>query len=186
MRQISEKQYAQFTSKERLNLTMAALSRGDHAEADRLWQTCPRHRYIAHDFEYTLSVNAVITLGMIFFEKCVWHYNLIKKAEMFIMHAEEDQEFEHREGHKELANQSRRLVELATKAENAHISKLKGLYEGFKQFCIAQGIDNGIMLKSVPVNDCCHDIDFLLASNIEANTQYAGQIKKFFSEHWHF
>ncbi len=41
-RTVRYNQYTQFTPKERLNLTFAALSRGDEAEADRLWQTCPR------------------------------------------------------------------------------------------------------------------------------------------------
>lgn len=36
MRQIHDNQYTQFTPKERLNLTFAALSRGDTIEADRL------------------------------------------------------------------------------------------------------------------------------------------------------
>ena len=74
MRQINDNKYNKFTTKERLNLTFAALSRGDEAEADRLWQTCPRHRYVAHDFEYTLGVSALTMLGSLFFEKCVRNF----------------------------------------------------------------------------------------------------------------
>lgn len=42
MRQIKDDQYKLFTPKERFNLTLAALSRGDKIEAERLWRKCPR------------------------------------------------------------------------------------------------------------------------------------------------
>jgi len=73
---------------------MAALSRADKTEANRLWQTCPRHKYLAYDFEYTLGVNCAIMLSGLFFQKCVLHYNNIMKVDIFIMGCEQDLEFE--------------------------------------------------------------------------------------------
>ncbi len=186
MRHINDQQYSQFTPKERLNLTIAALSRGDESEADRLWQTCPRYRYDTHDFQYTLSVDALMILSGVFFEKCVLHYNRIKKAEIFIMSSEYDLEFEEKEGMEDFANQSRKLIGLANKAFNLNVSCIKGLFEGFKQFCIDADLDSENILKTIPIKDCCHDIDLLLSNKIEMDMQYVAFIKGYFSEHWHF
>lgn len=186
MRQIQDQQYTQFTAKERINLTIAALARGDEAEADRLWKTCPRYKYDAHDFEYTLGVDALIVLGALFFQKCVLHYNLIKKVDTFIMGSEQDLEFEETAGFNDLAKKIRDLIELATKAQNVHISKIKGLFNGFKQFCFSVGLDDENILKTIPIKDCCHDLDILLGAEIEVDMQYMNHIKDFFLEHWHF
>ncbi len=186
MRQIHDNQYAQFTSKERLILTFAALSRGDEIEADRLWQTCPRHRYVAHDFEYTLGFSALTMLGALFFEKCVMHYNLIKRAELLIIGYEQDLEYEEKEGFNDLVNQSRKFIGTVKTAQLTHISKLKGLFEGFRQFCSAEGFDSENILKTVPIAGCCHDLGSLLIStDIQMDSQYVHQVKNFFLEHWH-
>ena len=185
MRQIHDNQYTQFTPKERLNLTFAALSRGDETEADRLWQTCPRHRYVAHDFEYTLGVSALTMLGSLFFEKCVMHYNLIKRAELLIMGAEQDLEYEEKEGFIDFANQSRKFIEIVNTAQKAHTSKLKGLFEGFRRFCSDESLNSVDILKTIPVESCCHDLAILLASDIQIDSQYVTQMKDFFLEHWH-
>lgn len=184
MRQIHDNQYAQFTTKERLNLTFSALSRGDEIEADRLWETCPRHRYVAHDFEYTLGVSALTMLGALFFEKCVMHYNLIKRAELLIMSSEQDLEHEEKEGFSDLANQSRKFIAVLKKTQQAHISKLKGLFEGFGRFCSEEGVDSENILKTIPLAGCCHDLDMLLVSDIQIDLQYVNEVKDFFLEHW--
>ncbi|MGX6643247.1 hypothetical protein [Legionella pneumophila] len=185
MRQIHDNQYTHFTPKERLNLTFAALSRGDEAEADRLWQTCPRHRYVAHDFEYTLGVSALTMLGALFFEKCIMHYNLIKRGELLIMGAEQDLEYEEKEGFSDCANQSRKFIAIVNTAQKVHTSKLKGLFEGFRQFCSDENLDSENILKTIPVEVCCHDLDALLMSDIQTDSQYTNQVKDFFFEHWH-
>lgn len=184
MRQIHDNQYAQFTPKERLNLTFSALSRGDETEADRLWETCPRHRYVAHDFEYTLGVSALTMLRALFFEKCVMHYNLIKRAELLIMGTEQDLEYEEREGFSDVANQSRRFIEIVKTSQQAHISKLKGLFEGFKLFCSEVGFDSENILKTTSIKECCHDLKILLSSDIKMDLEYVNQAKYFFLEHW--
>jgi hypothetical protein len=186
MRQIHDNQYTQFTSKERLNLTFSALSRGDKIETDRLWQTCPRHRYVAHDFEYTLGVSALTMLGSLFFEKCVMHYNLIKRAELLIMGAEQDLEYEEKEGFSDCANQSRKFIAIVHIAQKAHTSKLKGLFEGFRRFCSNENLDSENILKTIPIEGCCHDLAILLASNIQIDSQYANQVKDSFLQHWNF
>lgn len=186
MRQIQDQQYIQFTPKERLNLTMAALSRGDETEANRLWQTCPRYKYTAYDFEYTLSVTSAMMLGSLFFQKCILHYNNIKRADTIIIGNEQDLEFEEEKKLHDLANQTKNLINRVKKTQNKLISKLKGLFAGFKQFCSVVEFDYEYILQTIPLKECCHDLDILLATNNEPDTQYANQIQNYFQDLWHF
>ncbi len=141
--------------------------------------------YIAHDFEYTLGVSALTMLGALFFEKCIMHYNLIKRAELLIMGAEQDLEYEEKEGFSDFANQSRKFIAIVNTAQKVHILKLKGLFEGFRQFCSDENLDSENILKTIPVEVCCHDLDALLMSDIQTDSQYTNQVKDFFFEHWH-
>jgi hypothetical protein len=186
MRQINDKQYSQFTAKERLNLTIAALSRNDETEADRLWHTCPRYSYRAHDFEYTLGVNAVFFLRAVFFEECVFHYNLVKKVETSILSYEQDLEFEEKEYLNELGTQTKKLIAIANKAQAICIARIKGLFEGFNSFCSDIGLYGESILKTMAIKNCCHDLDILLSMDIETDISYAIQVKKFFSDSWYF
>lgn len=186
MRQIHDQQYTRFTPNERLNLTLAALTRGDKTEADRLWQTCPRHQYHAHDFVYTLRLNAVMLLNSLFFEKCVFHYNQIKKIEGFILEAEHDLAYEEEKNMKEIVNETQKLIEHTQKTLNTHLSHLKGLFEGFKLFCAETCLDYKNVINMTSIKNCCHDFDLLLESEIEADRQYVEQIRDFFFEYWHF
>lgn len=185
MRQIHDNQYTQFTPKERLNLTFAALSRGDETEADRLWQTCPRYTYVAHDLEYTLGVSALTMLGSLFFEKCVLLYNLIKRVELLILGYEQDLEYEEKEGLNDFANQSRNLIEIVSISQKANLSKLKGLFEGFRQFCLNKNLDSETILKTTSIEGCCHDLAILLASDVQIDPEYVSQIESFFLEYWY-
>lgn len=186
MRQIHDQQYAHFTSNERLNLTLAALARGDETEADRLWQTCPRYQYHAHDFAYTLRFNALMILSSIFFEKCIFHYNFIKKIDEFILDAEYDLAFEEKENMEEIANETRKLIKLTQKSLNTHISRIKGLFEGFKLFCAEVCLDYENVINITLIKKCCHDLDLLLEAEVERDMQYADQVKVFFQQYWNF
>lgn len=186
MRQIHDQQYAGFTPNERLNLTLAALARADTIEADRLWQTCPRYQYHAHDFAYTLSLNAVMLLNSLFFEKCMFHYNQTKKIEGFILEAEYDLAFVEEKNAKEMANETQQLIEHTQKTLNTHLSRLKGLFAGFKLFCAEACLDYENVINITLIKDCCHDLDLLLESEFETDMQYMNHIKDFFLEHWDF
>jgi hypothetical protein len=186
MRQIHDQQYARFAPNERLNLTLAALARGDATEADRLWQTCPRYQYHAHDFAYTLRLNAVMLLNSLLFEKCVFHYNRIKKIEGFILEAEYDLAFAEEKNSKEMANETQKLIEHTQKALNTHLSRLKGLFTGFKLFCAEAYLDYENLINITSIKNCCHDLDFLLESEVETDMQYVDQVKVFFWGYWNF
>jgi hypothetical protein len=89
-----------------------------------------------------------------------------------------------KDGFSDFANQSRKFIAILNTAQKAHTSKLKGLFEGFKRFCADEKLDSDNILKTIPVEGCCHDLAVLLASNIQLDSQYANQVKDFFFEHW--
>jgi hypothetical protein len=186
MRQIHDQQYARFAPNERLNLTLSALARGDKTEADRLWQTCPRYDYRCYDLEYTFRVNALTILNSIFFEKCIFHYNFIKKIDGFILEAEHDLAFEEEKNMKEIARETEKLIEHTQKTLNTHISHIKGLFEGFKLFCSEACLDYENVINLTLIKKCCHDLDLLFESKIETDMQYADQMRDLFFGYWHF
>lgn len=67
--------------------------------------------------------------------------------------------------------------------QQAHISKLKGLFEGFRRFCSEEALDSENILKTIPIAGCCHDLDTLLTSDIQIDQQYVNEVKDFFLEH---
>ena len=186
MRPVRDQQYGQFTPEERTTLTFAALSRGDEKEATRLWQTCPRYDYKCYDLEYTMRVTTIIMIGALFFEKCVGHYNLIKKAEILILSTKQDLKGKNVENQQNFRCQTKPLIALSNKTQELHLSKIKGLFHGFKQFCSTVGLDSETILKTVLLKDCCHDLDAMLETEIELNVQYANKMRSFFLEHWDF
>lgn len=185
MRQIKDDQYKLFTPKERLNLTLAALSRGDKIEAERLWRTCPRQKYMAQDFEFTLSLNAIILLSSLFFEQCVKHYNLIQKIELMILDYEQDLESEEKDTHRDCLAHARKCTDYVNLLKLKQISKLKGLFEGFRLFCFDNNLDCEDILETIPLKDCCHDLDKLLSKDVQIDLKETIEIKNFFTQHWH-
>ena len=100
------------------------------------------------------------------------------------MGSEQDLECEEKEGFTDFANQSRKFIEILNTTKQAHISKLKGLFEGFRRFCSEEGFDSENILKTIPIANCCHDLDILLTSDIQIDPQYVNQVNDFFLEHW--
>lgn len=174
MRQIHDNQYSHFTPKERLNLTLAALARGDEVEATKLWQTCPRFKYVAHDFEYALNFNTLIILNSLFFEKCVQHYNAIKKLDEFTFEAEDDLTTE----------QYIKSVKAFDHPKDFQIAQLKGLVTGFKLFCNEVNLEYENVINATSIKNCCHDIQRFLEASVITDLGYAQQMKEFFLNLW--
>ena len=79
MRKIQEQNYDQFTVNERIDLTIAAISRDDLNEATKLWDIRPQDK--TDNVDYMFGMNVLIMFAMLFFDKCIRHYNCIKKAD---------------------------------------------------------------------------------------------------------
>lgn len=186
MRQISDQQYTQFTPTERVQLVFAALARNDEAEATRLWETCPRHRFVTTDLNFTEQVAALNMIGAIFFEKIIRHYNSIKMADQFISNMEEDLEFEKKETLSDIANQTKRNLEIIEKARKGHLSLLKAAFRGLEQFCTEIGMNYNDILKTIPIENSCWGIDYLLRTEGEDDEQSAKDFCKMLLSCWNF
>jgi hypothetical protein len=177
MLNIGEKHYQEFIPQERINLTMAALSRNDIKEADRLWNTCPSYIYRARDFEYSSRMINLALLGSSFFEKLVQHYNIIKRADEYI--ASIEYEFE------DLID-SEKILHKVKEARNIQIVRLKSLYQGIIAFCEHSGICSEYFLKTLPIMETCFEIDLLLSTDLEVDDVQVKHSMAYFLEHWPF
>lgn len=184
IRQISGTQYETFTGQERFNLTLAALSRGDELEATKLWQTCPWRHYSCMDMEYFQRIHAFFTIEALFFQMTVLHYNMVQKAEKFIMARECDLEAEEDQGLTSWMEKTLQLIITMRNARDSHISNLKGVIEGFRLFCVEASISHEDVLKALPLKDCCPDLDQLLAFDIPADDKHVEAMKNLFLEGW--
>jgi hypothetical protein len=174
MHDLSEKDYKHFTPVERINLTIAALARGDIKEADRCWDTCPRHEYKAFDFDFTIRMHAVLMLRMEFRENCFYHYNKIKVIEIRTLHLEcciDDENFEDR---------MNILVEVRT----THVARLKAVYCALRQFCSDVGLCVDTFLQNCHIEEQCSDIDSYLTGDTNADAGFMEHYKQTFSMYW--
>jgi hypothetical protein len=46
-------------------------------------------------------------------------------------------------------------------------------------------LDSENVLKTISIAACCHDLDTLLTSDVQIDSQDVNQVKDFFLEHWH-
>lgn len=179
MRDINLSNYKQITTQERLGLTVSALARGDIKEADRLYDTCPKYNYNLADTEYNCRLMAMPLINHLFFEQCVYHYNVLAKIDSVILLLEATSPLGLNEEDTARFNRLYRSHDLTA-------SRLKALYEGFKQFCYQIGLDAEGALKTTGIELCCFDIKRYLDSAIEPAPKEIEQAKAIFLEHWVF
>lgn len=174
MHNLKDKSYEQFTPIERINLTMAALARGDIEEADRCWETCPRHDYKALDFDYTIRINAAMMLRMEFREKCFHHYNQIKLIEAHMLHLEcfiDSEKFDEK-------------MDKLVNIHSIHIARLKAVYDAMKLLCVDIGLFMDTLLQHCHIEENCADICSYLSSDIKADIKFIEYYKQEFSMYW--
>lgn len=186
LRQIRDTQYEIFTAEERFNLTIAALSRGDEPEATKLWQTCPWRNYSCMDMEYMQRMHSLSIIEALFFQKTVLHYNMVQKAEKFIMARECDLEAEQNHDMGDWVEKTHQLITAMGNSRASHISNLKEVIEGFRLFCTEAGISYDDILNALPLKDCCPGLEWLLAFDIPTNGKHIQAMKSLFLDGWGF
>ena len=102
------------------------------------------------------------------------------------MESEYDLAFEEKENLEKAANQTRKLIGLIQESKNSHISRIKGLFLGFKLFCSEACLDYENVINIASIKNCCHDLDLLLESEVKTDMQYADQVKVFFLGYWNY
>lgn len=188
MQGINDQQYTKFTPHERILLTMSALARGDAAEADRLWDTCPKYLYSCHDLEFALRIQGISALSGIFFEECVRIYNLIQRIDAFRDGLIDDIEFfkqgDVNKGLSELIEHNQTQLKTATDQKEKVTARLKALFAAFSEFFSEVGLNSEHILATLKIEECCYRINFLLSSKIEMDEEYKKEIKAKFLELW--
>lgn len=122
MPKLDKMNYHNFTIKERINLTIAALARDDNDEIARLRRTCQRKQYSMIDREYTSKLDNLTWIAAHLLELQNHHYNRILTIMLFIAthpNAEDS-------------------LDISYYDELVHI---KSLYEAFYSFCNDIGLN---------------------------------------------
>jgi hypothetical protein len=179
MRDINLNNYGQITAQERINLTIAALARGDIKEADRLYDTCPKYEYKVADKEYNCRLMAMPIISHLFFERCVYYYNTLARIDSTILLLEATDTPYLNEA------DDIRLNRLYYNRD-LNMGKLKALYEGFRQFCCQISIEVEGALKTMGIERCCVDIERYIASTVVPTPEDIERAKAMFLEHWVF
>jgi hypothetical protein len=179
MRDISLNNYGQITAQERINLTILALARNDIKEADRLYNSCPKYDYKVADKEYNCRLMAIPIINHLFFEQCVYYYNILVKINSTILLLEATSP-------PCLDEENATRFDRLYQSHDLHVSKLKALYLGFRQFCYQIGIDAEGALHMIGVERCCFDIQRYLDSAIEPAPEDIEWAKAMFLEYWGF
>lgn len=178
MLNVNDKHYQQFTPQERVNLAISAMARNDSKEVERLWDTCPTYHYRTRDLEYKARFMAITLISTVFFEKCVYHFNIIKKADTYTL-LTDDIDLKH-------LNDDETVAAKVEQARDLHISRLIALHRGIAAFCSQVGLNSDDFLKTIHVRDVCFDIEVYLALETEVNESDIQHAKELFLEYWHF
>ena len=125
MTKLNEINYKYFSTKERLDLTIAALSRGHLEEAKKLRRTCPRYQYNIPDFEYTSKLNALPWIACRFSEIHNYYYFKILLCRANIAIYEDNPKY---------SGQADERIALFNESINKHVSHLRSIYKGLRDF----------------------------------------------------
>jgi len=151
------------------------MARNDSKEVERLWDTCPIYQYRARDLEYKARFTAITLITSVFFEKCVYHYNIIQRANTYDLLTD---------GMSPSENET-----ISTKVDHIrerHISLLIALYRGLAEFCTQTRLNYEDLLKTIYIEETCRDIEIYFALEVEINPAYIQCAKEMFLEYWHF
>ncbi len=131
--------YERFTPRERIALFYEAMGRRDHAEADRLIDTCPRKTYTMQDTAYCEGVRIV-------HDACVHALLMIAQAQCKAMallgiiaaaaFGKEDEQVDHLD-----------LSELIERYRLAEC-EIRGIWEAWREFCATAGVDPEAVMRA--------------------------------------
>lgn len=169
MLSLDEKEYQNFTIKERINLTIAALSRNDAEEVSRLRRTCQRKQYTMLDREYSSRLDNLLWVAVHFIELNNSYYN---RMIIFMFHLathDADDNFE--------------KFYLAYIDQVAHI---KSLFEALYSFCNDVGLNKDHLMEWLKINPKAMSnlIGEKMMQSVEPDNDFILEIKKQFLALW--
>ena len=169
MLKLKEDNYNQFTVQERVNLTIAAFSRGDSKEVNRLYKSCPQYTYQATDYEFTKRIDAITWVGEKYAELCQYFYDKILLSESVI------------------AGQILSLLKHETTTSEIqeiqmyHICNLKSVHHALIKFCNEIDIDSNQLINWMTLAEDRKGINKYLAFDlVEHDKEFTLYIKNKF------
>jgi len=124
MHNLDESHYKKFNAQERINLTIAALSRGDTEEARLLRRTCPRETYVMIDRDYTNGLDALTQIAAHFSELHNYYYTQMLIFMSGIATTNETDK---------IASMQMAYVD--------QVASIKSIYSAFNAFCVDAGLN---------------------------------------------
>lgn len=170
MRKDISKLYDVFTPDERVKLALAAMGRGDNAELERLWSTCPRKAYRMPDAAFGDKMDAVLLIA-----KSLLSYLLLVEKDIKMAQLNKHWYIQHvtaqikafRDGanlvwqnagkkgvactDKIPADVDRELPEELKELHSKAVSELKGYHAAMETFCSEIGIDVDLIISLDPI-----------------------------------
>lgn len=179
MMKINEKLYEKFDVLERVNLTVAALARGDDEEINQLRRTCPKVQYITIDHNYTSRLDCLVFLGARFSGLCDYFYNKILLCQSCIVTYTLMNDLPIFAGENCEHN-----LEKLQQAKSDHIASLKSIHEALRRFCVEKGVDVNKVNEWIACRTVCDDLDNFLNSEVAPDNGFTDFILKKFLKIW--
>lgn len=178
MLKIKEVNYHQLNVQQRVNLTVAALSRGDGVEARRLFKTCPKRHYLAIDDDFIRQVDAITWVAEKYVDLCQYYFAKCQLAEGAItILTLGDKELIKRRPQYTVAGMEEALFE--------YISTLKAVHLALVEFCEGVGIDSQKIVKwMAPVDGWDRVGEYLDFKGVEPDREFARHIRNKFRAYW--
>lgn len=170
MTKLDEKNYHSLSPEERVNLTIAALSRGDNEEVLRLRRTCARKQYLMLDHEYTSKLENLTFIASKFETlHNSYYHNMILFSSYMTTHQIDDA-----------------YIKYQT-AYNDQATCIISLYKAFDEFCAEAGLNKENVTTWLKINPK-QIYDFIgekLLSTLEADSALINSLKRRFLDFWY-
>jgi len=169
MHNLDESHYKKFSIQERINLTIAALSRGDTEEVSRLRRTCRRKTYVMLDSDYTNALEALSRIASHFSELHNYFYTqmLIFMSGIAI------------------TNETERIASLQM-AYVDQVASIKSIYAAFNAFCVDAGLNKYHLIGfyKMDLKPMREFIDTKVMESTEEDCDFMLHLKKQFLALW--
>lgn len=192
------KYYSDFTPMERLNLVIAAKTRGDNDEIKKLFKTCPKHQYIQADANFVDRYYEMVDVGLIFINHWEKYSNAISLFYIIYLAChdqisiyewaielagqDETKKADVDKAEKEIKELEKIIAKMSKKTDDKMI-EIKTLITAYRQFCNEIGLQEEAALKWVGA-DTIDLIPPQHLENIDTDEEFLQKIKSLFYRVW--
>jgi hypothetical protein len=192
------KYYHDFTPMERLNLVIAAITRDDNAEVEKLLKTCPRRHYTQRDAAFVDKYYRMVDIKNIFITNFEMYSDAAGLLYIIFLSLEDQigiyewaieligQNQSKKDALAETQKEIKQLNQLIVKVSEKyewHVAKMKSALEAYRQFCHEVGVQEENALKWLEMENLIMMLSEHL-KNTDANEEFLREIKNNFYKIW--